>query len=320
VSVNVRADVCREYIAKNKGLSKKKLSELLSYKYPELGSIEQFRSSIRVLTGSHGDVKRKDIKNKAEWITIPEPEVEDYTKVEISDKRIGILSDIHLPYYDKKALVASVNSIKNFDASTVILNGDIIDCYQLSNFDKDPRNRSFKYELDMLKNFFEDLRKAFPKARIIYKIGNHEERYERIILQRIPQLIDLDLVNFENVVKAREFGIEVVKNKRVIKIGKLNVIHGHEIRAGIISPVNIARGFFLKTKASTLGGHHHRTSEHIEHDLNGDFIGCFSTGCLCGLTPSYMPINSFNHGFALVENFGEEFHVRNLKIINGKVL
>lgn len=323
MQVNVRANLVRSYILENNKsknpLSKKKLSELISYKHPDLGDPETIRSTLRVLVGSHGDYKRSKIKT-IEWITIPDPEVEDYSKVEVNDKRIGILSDIHLPYYDKKALVAAINSIKNFDATTVILNGDIIDCYHLSNFDKDPRNRSFKYELDMLKNFFEDIRKAFPKARILYKIGNHEERYERAILQRLPALIDLDLVSFENVVKAKEFGIEVIKNKRVIKIGKLNVIHGHEIRAGIISPVNIARGFFLKTKASTLGGHHHRTSEHIEHDLNGDFIGCFSTGCLCGLTPGYMPINSWNHGFALMENYGNDFHVRNLKIINGKVL
>jgi len=323
VQVNVRANLVRSYILENNKsknpLSKKKLSELISYKYPDLGDPEAIRSTLRALTGSHGDYKRSKLKT-IEWITIPDPEVEDYSKVEVNDKRIGILSDIHLPYYDKKALVSAVNSIKNFDATTIILNGDIIDCYHLSNFDKDPRNRSFKYELDMLKNFFEDIRKAFPKARILYKIGNHEERYERAILQRLPALIDLDLVSFENVIKAKEFGIEVIKNKRVIKIGKLNVIHGHEIRAGIISPVNIARGFFLKTKASTLGGHHHRTSEHIEHDLNGDFIGCFSTGCLCGLTPGYMPINSWNHGFALMENYGNDFHVRNLKIINGKVL
>ena len=319
--MRVKSDFVRELLKDNTIPSKRKLSQILFKKHPDLfTSAEDARRTIRYVTGNDGKEKRS-IKKIVPWtFTIPNPEPEDFSKVEVNDKRIGILSDIHLPYYDKKALVSAINSIKAFEATTLILNGDIIDCYHLSSFDKDPRNRSFKYELDMLNNFFADIRKAFPKARILYKIGNHEERYERAILQRIPQLIDLDLVSFENVIKAKDYGVEVIKNKRVIKIGKLNVIHGHEIRAGIISPVNIARGFFLKTKASTLGGHHHRTSEHIEHDLNGDFIGCFSTGCLCGLTPGYMPINSWNHGFALMENYGSDFHVRNLKIINGKVL
>ena len=304
-------------------LSKKKLAEIIYQKYPsEFVNVEASRAVVRMITGASGKKDRKSIlKNRIEYkFKLPEPEVEDFSKVIIDSKRIGILSDIHLPYYDREALNAAIESIAKFEPGTVILNGDIIDCYHLSSFEKDPRKRSFKYELDMLKNFFVQMREFFPKQRIIYKIGNHEERYERMILNRIPELIDLDLLNFSNVIKAHEYGIEVVTNKRVMKAGKLNIIHGHELKAGIISPVNIARGFFMRTKSSTLGGHHHRTSEHVEHDLNGDFIGCFSIGCLSGLTPSYMPINSWNHGFALVETFGDEFHVRNLKIINGKVL
>lgn len=322
------ADIIRRDISKYQNpdgtdkYSKRKLAQIFHPKYPDIWKTEDSaRSAIRVLTGANGDRKRKTIKNLISYkLSLPEPEQEDYSKVIIDSKRIGILSDIHFPYYDKKALNAALDSIKKFEVGTIILNGDIIDCYHLSNFEKDPKRRSFKYELDMLKNFFEQLRKMFPKQRIIYKIGNHEERYERYILNRIPELLELELLTFGNVVKSQEFGIEIVTNKRVMKAGKLNIIHGHELRAGIISPVNIARGFFLKTKASTLGGHHHRTSEHIEHDLNGDFIGCFSTGCLCGLTPAYMPINSHNHGFAMVETFGSDFHVRNLKIIDGKVL
>lgn len=303
--------------------SKKKLSEIIYKRHPDLfTSAEHARNIVKKVTGSGGERANKEYK-QIEWkgLILPEPEKEDYTKVQVDQKRIAILSDIHFPYYDKKALDSALKSSFNFSPDCIILNGDIIDVYHLSSFEKDPKKRSFSYELSMLKNFFEQLRSKFPKTRIIFKSGNHDDRYERFILNRIPELIDLNFLSLENVIEAKNWGIEVVKNKRVIKIGNsLNVIHGHELRAGIISPVNIARGFFLKTKVSTLGGHHHRTSEHIEHDLNGQFIGCFSTGCLCGLTPQYMPINSHNHGFALVENYGAEFHVRNLKIIDGKVL
>lgn len=303
--------------------SKKKLGQILFQRHPDLfKDAEEGRVSIRQVTGAGGKFKTSKMK-QVEWkgVVLPEPEKEDYTKVQVDQKKIAILSDIHFPYYDKKALDSALKTSFNFSPDCIILNGDIIDVYHLSNFEKDPKKRSFSYELSMLKSFFEQLRNMFPKARIIYKSGNHDDRYERFILNRIPELIDLNFLTLENVVEAKNWGIEVVKNKRVIKIGHtLNVIHGHELRAGIISPVNIARGFFLRTKASTLGGHHHRTSEHIEHDLNGQFIGCFSTGCLCGLTPHYMPINSHNHGFSLVENYGQDFHVRNLKIIDGKVL
>lgn len=303
--------------------SKKKLSEIIYKRHPDLfTSAEHARNVVKKVTGSGGERANKEYK-QIEWkgLILPEPEKEDYTKVQVDQKRIAILSDIHFPYYDKKALDSALKSSFNFSPDCIILNGDSLDCYHLSSFEKDPKKRSFSYELSMLKSFFEQLRNRFPKARIIMKTGNHCDRYEKFILNRIPELIDLNFLSLENVIEAKKFGVEVVKNKRIIKVGqKLNVIHGHELRSGIISPVNIARGFFLRTKASTIGGHHHRTSEHIEHDLNGEFIGCFSTGCLCELFPSYQPINGWNHGFALVENYGAEFHVRNLKIIDGKVL
>lgn len=303
--------------------SKKKLAEIAVKRHPDLfKTVDNARLSVRRATGSAGKKERKFTKHRVEWngFELPEPEKDDFTKVIVNQKRIGVLSDIHFPYYDRVALNEAIKTIINYGPDCIILNGDIIDCYHLSSFEKDPKKRSFKYELDMLKNFFVQLRELFPTQRIIYKIGNHEERYERYILQRVPEFLDMDLIKFENVIQAKEFGIEVVSNKRVMKVGALNILHGHEMRSGIISPVNIARGFFMRTKSSTLGGHHHRTSEHIEQNLNGEIIGCFSTGALCDLTPAYMPINSWNHGFALVENFGQEFHVRNLKIINGKVV
>jgi hypothetical protein len=85
--------------------------------------------------------------------------------------------------------------------------------------------------------------------------------------------------------------------------------------------VNPARGFFLKTKANFLGGHHHASSTHTESDINDNIIGAWSMGCLCELHPHYHPINKWNHGMATVEiDRSGEFNVNNIKIINGKVL
>ena len=321
VSKFIKKHLNKEGVSK---YSKKKLGEILHASHPDLfNSAEDARKRVGKVTGwklhNENDVSA-DLKIKWVGFQIPHPEKNDYSKVIVNEKRIGILSDIHFPYYDRVALEAAIHYLIEWKPDCIILNGDIIDCYQLSSFEKDKRQRSFKYELDMLRNFFEQLRELFPTQRIIYKIGNHEERYEKQILVNIPELIELEYFHFENVIKASEFGIEVVKGKRVILAGKLNIIHGHELPRGMAAPVNPARGFFLRTKASTIGGHHHQSSEHIENDLNGNIIGAFSTGCLCELTPHYMPINKWNHGFAVVENYGTDYMVRNLKVINGRVL
>ncbi len=115
--------------------------------------------------------------------------------------------------------------------------------------------------------------------------------------------------------------MDVVGEKRVIKANKLNIIHGHEYPS-VFSPVNIARGLYMKGKVSAMQGHNHQSSTHVETDMNGDIVTTWSLGCLCELNPAYMPLNKWNHGFAIVDlsDNGKEFHVRNFRIHKGKIL
>jgi predicted phosphodiesterase len=306
-------------------LSKKKLGEILHQRYPDLFTdAENGRQVIRAITGASGTRKREKIKTRIEWngFNLPEQEKNDYSKVILNEKRIGILSDIHFPYADMTSLNAAVSYLIDFEPDCIILNGDTLDMYHASNFEKDPRQRSIKYELDVCRNFLIQLKELFPKAKIVYKAGNHCERYEKKILERLPEFVDLEWTTLEYALGLHQIGIQIVKNKRIIKAGDLNICHGHEFSKGFIAPVNVARGFYLRAKANVIAGHHHRISEHMEQDINGKQIGTWSTGCLCELNPKYMPINNWQHGFATVEIINNEgnFRVKNLKIINGEVL
>ena len=73
---------------------------------------------------------------------------------------------------------------------------------------------------------------------------------------------------------------------------------------------------------SACQGHNHTTSEHTETDMNGKIVTTWSIGCLCGLNPDYMPLNKWNHGFAIVEmdENGEDYHFKNYRIFNGKII
>jgi predicted phosphodiesterase len=305
-------------------LSKKKLGELLHYRYPsEFKNDDSARSAVRNITNAKGDPARKAVGLRVEWngFNLPEQEKNDYSRVILSEKRIGILSDIHFPYADLNALNTAVRYLLDWKPDCIILNGDTIDMYHGSDFEQDPRNRNPKYEFDVVREFLIQLNKLFPNTRIIYKAGNHCERYEKKIMQRVPQFIDLEWMTLDFALNHNmPFKVEVIKNKRLIRAGHLNIGHGHELSKGFIAPVNVARGFYMKTKANFIGGHHHRTSEHIEQDINGKVAGAWSTGCLCELNPKYMPINAWNHGFATVEIDGDEFSVKNLKINKGKVV
>jgi hypothetical protein len=104
-------------------------------------------------------------------------------------------------------------------------------------------------------------------------------------------------------------------------VGNLNIAHGHEFPSGISSPVNIARGLYLRAKANAICGHHHKTSSHTETNINDEIVITYSVGCLCELHPLYMPINSWNHGLALITVTKDgDVDVQNKRIKDGRIV
>ena len=233
--------------------------------------------------------------------------------------RILIMSDVHLPYQDNEALSIAIDYGIKHGANCVFLNGDTIDMYQASRFIKDPRLRSLGGELEMTREFFASLNEAIPDP-IYFKLGNHEERWENYLKVTAPELLGITDFELQHILRFGEYGVQLIKGKQKVMIGNLAVMHGHEFGNSVFSPVNPARGLFMKAKASCIIGHHHQTSEHSEKDMHGNVVTTWSTGCLCGLSPEYLPYNKWNHGFCFVEVFPSgDYEVRNLRIIDGKV-
>lgn len=234
--------------------------------------------------------------------------------------RVGILSDVHVPYHDEVAVRAAVDHLVEIGIDALVLNGDIADFYTLSRFMKDPRQRDFAGELEAVREFIGWLRQTFPKIPIVYKAGNHEERWQHYIWQHAPELSRDRLTSLQAWLHLDEHGVELVEDQRPVMCGKLPVLHGHELPKGVAAPVNPARGAFMRTLSTTLVGHSHRSSGHAESDMWHDETFCWSTGCLCDLTPEYARINRWNHGFAVATVHDDgDFDVANLRIAGGVV-
>jgi hypothetical protein len=135
-------------------------------------------------------------------------------------------------------------------------------------------------------------------------------------------LVGVDEFELSNIIKARAEGIEIIKDKRLVVMNGLPFVHGHEFGKRMFSPVNAARGLFLQSKHSCVKGDCHNTSEHPEPDIFGKLMTTWSVGALCGLTPKWLPINKWNHGFALIDLSNDEvqYQFRNYRIYKGKVL
>lgn len=263
------------------------------------------------------DEKKNFIRKK-----LPES---DYEKCEPfiipkGQNNILILSDIHFPYQDNKALELAINYGIENKVNAVYLNGDTLDFYMASRFLKNPKLRDLAGELEMGREFLKLLQETF-KCPIYFKIGNHEVRWEHFLMIKAPELLGIDDFKLEQLLRFREFDVTLVKDKQMALAGKLPILHGHEWYGGFAPPVNPARGLFLKAKESAIVGHHHRTSEHTEKTLSGDVTTTWSTGCLCGLEPEYAPYNNYNHGFAHVK-VGKDgnYELKNMRIINYKIV
>lgn len=300
---------------------------------PELfHTVEAARNIIRYYRDARGEHARKhrkkvdaiDLQKQFNPLGIPEGDQDDFEwlpyHLSPDSKRVLCLYDVHVPYHDVKACnIALQYGIEN-KADTIFIGGDFMDCYGLSRYEKDPRKRGFAAELEMTIAFLEKIRELFPKARIYYMIGNHEERYQKLMAAKAPQFIGVPEFEIDVLLHFGEIGVELIDQKRVAKLGKLNLIHGHELPGGAYSPVNPAKGLYTKAKRSTMCGHHHQSSEHTEKDINGEMVTCWSVGSLCALNPDYMPVNKWNHGFAFITREGEDFEVVNKRIYKGRLL
>jgi len=285
--------------------------------------IETVRSALRRLEGKAGSNSGKakiiiDERPKNPY-NLPASDETSFENFILNHKRVLVLSDIHIPYHSIDAVTAALDFGKKEKPDAILLNGDTIDFFGLSRFCKEPGKRDFAEELKAFADFFIILQKTFNCA-IYFKLGNHEDRYNTFLWSKAHELAGVDEFNLENIIKARAEGITVIGDKRIIKAGDLNIIHGHEFGGSVFSPVNIARGLFLKAKVSAMQGHNHQTSEHTESNMNNKITTTWSLGCLCELHPAYLPINKWNHGFAVVDIDGEDFNVRNKRIFNGKIL
>lgn len=289
-------------------------------------TLHQARMRMQRQFGVHGKKNRKTMKPAAprkqrtagEILAMPKSMAEAWSPHRMNViGNVGIMSDVHVPYHSEIAVAAAVGFLKDQELSGLLLNGDIADFYAISRYMKDPKQRDFKGELEAVRDFLAYLRQEFPDIPIVYKTGNHEERWQHWLWQHAAEISDDPRMSLTAWLGFTEHNIELVEDKRPVLLGKLPVLHGHELPSGMAAPVNVARGAFMKTLSTVMVGHSHRTSNHAESDMWHKETGCWSTGCLCDLRPEYARINRWNWGFAMVAiHKGGAFDVHNYRVMH----
>lgn len=290
-------------------------------------NVEECRGALRNIEGKGGNKRTKithpmDNRPRNPY-NIPETSSEERKPLILptSCNNILLISDLHIPYHNVEAITLAIEYGIKAKVNTVFINGDLMDFHQLSRFMKDPKKRSVKHEFDTTKAFLVSLRDAFPAAEIYWLKGNHCVRYEHWLMTKAYEIFDDEYYHLENRLRLNEQRVKIIDDKTLVKAGQLSITHGHHVMRGFFSPVNSARGAWMKAKQSVIIGHVHKVSNHVEVNLDGQTFGCWSTGSLCELRPDYSPlVSNYQHGFAhVVVDSDGSFAVNNYQVINGKL-
>lgn len=329
-----KQELVRNYIRKFPNIGSRTIArKIWQENSAEFTSYETVRAMVNYVRGVSGKKMRKKLADKSLMIkpfslknpyNLPKSEGNPpkVFRLPLKDNNILLISDLHIPYHDIEALTVAIDYGKKENINTIFINGDLIDFYQISRFVNLERRRSVAEELEMTKDFLGILNNEFPNAPIYFLLGNHDNRLQYYLANKAPELLDVEEFRLAQLLEAEKYNMTVLEDTTLVKMGKLNVTHGNLLLRGVFSPVNPARGSFLKAKASVIVGHTHKVSTHSETTITGKVITCYSTGCLCELNPTYSPFaNNFSHGFAHVKTKDNgNYTVKNLQMIAGVII
>lgn len=183
------------------------------------------------------------------------------TKQEAPLKKILFVPDCHVPYHDPVAYACMIEAARMLQPHVLVLLGDFADFYCVGNYLKRKPSMRLRAEAQFAAGALRHLAETCgPQLeRKVYVAGNHEDRFDRYITERapeldgitgIPQLLDLDAGGFEYVPYGQS-----------AKVGLLNITHDTG-SAGPQAHVRAANDF----QGSTVIGH--------THIMGVSYMGC----------------------------------------------
>jgi hypothetical protein len=168
---------------------------------------------------------------------------------------VFIVSDLQVPYHDRKAVDAVMNCIADYDGTDrrVISIGDEMDMQTISRWSAGTPTeyeKSIGKDRDLTVQVLEDL-----QVTDVIR-SNHTDRLFNTVMRRAPGLLGLPELELENFLRLPELGITFHKEAFNFAPGWL-AMHGDEsgLRAGAGST---AAGLSAKTGMSVVCGHTHR--------------------------------------------------------------
>jgi len=177
---------------------------------------------------------------------------------------ILVVPDCHIPYHDKKAWNLMMQAARDLKPKHIVIIGDFLDFYSVSDHSKDPRRAlNLGPEIAAGLKCLDEL-DTLKASKKYYIAGNHEDRLERYLKTRAPELYEF--VSVPELLHLKKRGWRWVPYKDDMQIGKMNFTHDVGV-AGRAAVFNCLDTY----QHSIVTGHTHRLGYIVEGNAKGEF-------------------------------------------------
>lgn len=236
-------------------------------------------------------------------------------------KRIGVFSDVHVPWHNTKALELVYHIFEELRLDEIIINGDFLDVLNVSSHG--PKHpdiyTTLEEEFEAGRLLLEELADRNPKTKIIFKAGNHCHRLDRFIIKHCPHFTNL--LTVEKMLELKKMKIKYEEYNQAHNVEGTNLFVQH-------SPpsygVNGARTSLLKKPgASFIYGCTHRMQQAHLTDYLGNLQSVYFNGWLGSVdeTPEHKRVfeytkghSNWQTGFSIVSVYGPNYFVDQYQI------
>lgn len=234
-------------------------------------------------------------------------------KKESKKQRIVQINDLHIPYHDKKTIEVFVKFLKDVKVDKLIIAGDLLDFYELSTFDKDPKRKfTIQDEIDQCYDVLKEFKKYCPEIHFIK--GNHCDRLRRFLWKN-PSLASIKVLELSKLLNLDTLGIAYHDFEFIYR--NFRFTHGSIVRQDSGAT---AKAELLKYGGSMASGHTHRLGSFLKTDARGT-VGAYEGGCMCDLNPEYIDgVPNWTQGFLVFDFDGDRFFCQVVPILDHKFI
>lgn len=217
-------------------------------------------------------------------------------------RRVWIISDLQVPYHDRKATAAVAQAIADMKGGNdlVVTAGDEIDLQTISRWSQGTAlewERSIGKDRDLTVQVLKDL-----QVQVCIR-SNHTDRLFNSVMKRLPGLLGLPELELQNFLRLPELGITFSEEAYPVAPG-WHLMHGDEAGMSQIAG-QTAAGLVRKVGTSVVCGHTHRLGlQPFTTSVNGKVTRTlygFEVGNLMDMRQAkYAKTHNWQQGFGIL--------------------